>query len=807
MSKEKELEAVRNTLKGLTAKEAYKEFAAHQPFVLSGLNSEEEFKSRMAFVDAYKKEFAEIHAEIKKFYKKEGAANEFDYLAENNFRKVTGNPKVSKNPLKDGTKVYLLDMMKDYMTYQHLMGEVSDSHYNSFLAKETEQEKEFRKQSLSKKDRDFLIEESPFSEQKKQGIRECRKWMYRNASKSGIFNETGSKRNYIDTFAKKPVQMQVNALFQVENGLYKYEESLGVSEKNAMDSNYVPDLKAFKEKMVRTKKNPYNLYRKVVGEFYIWSRLERAVRKTDSRANMVDKHFKEALLEDKLNRPVVPGKGKEPTDLSSAKRRYRIINPVGDAKEANRVNAALKKYAEERNKYLDLLGKFRKDRSDDSVYKKLVDQGNKIQRFVKVDENKRALLRAEQITGENDALSRFVDFVVKVQKNRKVEDAEIDKILGEKTRDGIDLGLMVKGFADKAYSLGSGVAGMATSSNALAKVSKGFSFGVAVSSAYTTLKAGVMSLVSWRRKKKVVEAQKENKENTKADEHDIESRKLNDMAKVSKKRNAIKTKNYAYEGGFAAAAVGFTTLGLVGITCLPLTIASAAVGTIGFGVKYAMDYYQRKSVAKKSLDSVKKTEEYAKQTGDNNDIREVGNSSVNHKRYIDKKAEERINMLEEKQGRFAEGQSSWKVLDTYKKSPDKVKNRIRENWAVEKGNVSIYSFSDAQDKENVMEAYRHMFLKNPEGPIDANNLLTPAQVKLYMSTATNDLKKTGQTREQAKRRALYKDVLQSEGIETSSPKSLEEAKRRIKAKEKKEELGNQEANNPQASKPAAKPQL
>ena len=774
---------VSDIIDDLKGKEVFEEYGEHQSFVLSGMDEREEFKSRMAFVDAYKDEFAKVHERVKDFYRNRGDKNEFDYLTAPDFRKVASSQKRNvTNPLKIDN-FFLLDMMKDYMTYQHLMGKVSTANYNAFLEKEPEKEKAFRKQSLEKKDRDFLIEESPFSDEKKKGIRECRKWMYRNASKSGAFNETGSKRNYIDSFAKRPVNIQVNTLYQIEKGLYKYAETTGINEKLAMSADYVPNFAKFKDKMVRKKRNPYNLYKKAVGEFYYWTRLERAVKKSDARKDIIDLHYREASLENKLNGPA--GKLKEP-EGSARSKRYRIVNPVGDASEVKKVNNALKEFGEARDKYLELLDKFQKDRTDNSIYKKLIKQGNKLQRFVKVTENKEALERAERILGKENAISSFVDFTVEIQKNRKISNAKIEKMKSERANDGIDIALTVKGLGDKGYSLGSGVAGMVKTTKTLEKVSRGFSFGTAVTSAFSTVKNAFLTIVSWRRRNKAEEVQKEN-EKLKSDQNnapDIERRKLNEMAKISKNRNDLKTKNYATQGGFAAAGVGFTVMGLAGLACLPLTIVGGAVGAIGVGIKYAMDYYDRKKIAAKALDGAMKTEAYSRVIGDNNDIRPEGKASADHKKYIDIKAEERKKILEEKQGRFTDNQSSWKTLDKYTHNPDMIKNRVRDNWAVEKGCLSIYSFSDYQNQENIMDAYRHMFLKDPEGPIDENNLLTPAQVKQYMSTEQPDLDATGQTKEQARRRALYKDVLKSEGIKTAAPENLKEAKKRMRAKEK-----------------------
>ena len=53
-----------------------------------------------------------------------------------------------------------------------------------------------------------------------------------------------------------------------------------------------------------------------------------------------------------------------------------------------------------------------------------------------------------------------------------------------------------------------------------------------------------------------------------------------------------------------------------------------------------------------------------------------------------------------------------------------------------------------------------------------------------MSIEQHDLDATGQSREQAQRRALYRDLLKSEGIQTEAPKDVMEARDRFTAKTK-----------------------
>ena len=780
--------SVKKILSGFNGREVVKQYAQHQPFLLTGLDSKEEFKSRMAFVDAYKDELAEIHAEIKNHFVKTGDKNEFDYLKNDDFRKAAGvSTDIKSNQ-------FIMEMMKDYMTYQHILGKVSTANYNSFLEKETDPEKEFRKQNLLKDEKSFLIEESAFSEEKKKGIRECRKWMYRNCGKSGFFNETGSKRNYIDSFAKRPVAVQVNTLFQIEKGLYKYDNPAGFQEKNSLSEDYKPSLTKLKDKLNRKKKNPYNLYKKAVGDFFYWSRLERALKKSDAREKVIGLQYKAVTLEGKINASAEDKKG-EAANANENTGRKEINNPVSVVREMNRVKKASKVFGDAKKKYMDCLKKYMKKRSR-NTYMELLEQGNKIQRLVKSSEYSDALAMIDN-ADKKKAIMSFAEFTVDMRYVNRMDDKSIEKIKNEKVQDGVDIGLTVKGLGDKAYSAGSGLAEIISGGKQLAKVTRGFGFGTAITSAYTAIKSAVMSVVSWKRKNKVEEIQKLNKMNMKAQAKkeakaagkaqaekgpDIDSRRINDIAKVSKKRNSLKAKGYATEACFAASAVGFTVVGIVGIVALPLTIAGGIVGGAGFGIKYAMDYYARKKIANKAIDSMMKTEEFEKNQGKEPEAKQSTDRQQEHKRYIDKKVDERKKLIEDKKLRFAVGQRSRNVLNEYIDEPDKIKNRIRENWAVSKGNISIYSFSESRDRENVMEAYRHMFLKDPEGPITYLNFIPPSQVKVYLSTNKNDLKNTKQTEEQARKRALYRELLKSEGISTKAPSNLEEASKLFTAK-------------------------
>ena len=773
-------EVILKLINNVRGKEVVLQFAAHQPFLLSGLDDKEEFKSRMAFVDMYRDEFAEIHAWIRNTYGSD-ELNDFSYLKDSAFRNIAGKQD------ENGNRYFLADMMKDYMSYRHLRGEIGAIEYNSYLSKEKAKEKEFRRQFLSKKDRDFLLDESIFSIEKKHAIRECRKWMYRNCAKSGYFNETGSKRNYVDSFAKKPVYIQAGALCQIEKGLYKYADEPGVMEKHAVSPEYVPKFSIIKDKLTRSKANPYNLYKKATGDFFYWSRLERALKKSEERQSLLKKHYGELELEKRLNKGVGGQKNEE--EEKPKKRYVEIKKPTENLKEIKQVNTALKAFGKERDKYLDCLDKYMKDRSHKN-YKKLQDQGVKIQRLVKCSKYSRIYENIDSMKDEKP-FGSFLEFTCHLRYARKMDDKTIEKIKKEKAVFASELTLTIKGLADKGYSLSSGIAGVMSAGEKLEKVSRGFSIGTAVSSAYTCVKDGIMSLVSWTRKKKAEDVQVKNRKNQggSAQAMDLDSRRINDMAKVSKKRNANKAKGYLAEGGFAAAAVGFTTLGLVGIVALPLTIAGGVVAGAGFGIKYALDYYTRKRTSQKSLDSTVKTEEYEKSLAEKKEKKKKPSGRAakeEHKKFIDKKVEERRRILEDKKQRFGDGESGRKVLDDYveDRTSDKIKDRIRTNIAVEKGNLTIYSFCDSQDHENVMEAYRHMFLKHPDGPVDAENLLTPEQVKLYMSQKPEDLVFTGQTDKQAMKRALYKQVMQSEGVRTKAPANLEEAKEMIKPKMK-----------------------
>ena len=770
---------VQNIIDKVSGKEVFKQYADHQPYIISGLDNEEEFKSRMAFVDAYKNEFAEIHAEIKKTYRKKGALNEFDYLRDTTFRKNAG-----MKPGRDNT-IFLMDMMKDYMTYLHVKGEVSTILFNSFLSKERKAELKFRNQTLSKKDREFLIDESSFSEEKKTGIRECRKWMYRNCGKSGMFNETGSKRCYIDLFAKKPVTIQANTLYQIEKGLYKYDDNPGLNEKIAVSNNYVPKLSGLIDKMKRTKLNPYSYYKKATGDYFYWTRMERALKKSEARSDLINSQYKENFALEKLNAPIGEKKNEEGVQIEAGSR-IQLKNHVAEAQEIKRIKSVYGEFVKERDSYLSCLRKYQDDRSDKN-YADVLRQGTQLQRLVKNPANMDVFERIDNINGEKKPISSAIQLTTAVQKNRKMDDKTIDRMVGEKIVDKVDLGITIKGLVDKGYSVGSGVAGaMKAGEKTLEKVSRFGAFATAIVSAYTSVKAGLMSLISWGRKKKAEKIQKQNIENQDilANGEDAESRRIKDIAKVSKKRNNEKIKSYASEGAFAAAGVGFTVLGLVGVVGMPITVAGGIVAAAGFAIKYTLDYYTRKKTASKAIDRFAKTEEELSKE-DNAFAKAPKRGYVpDHKKYIDEKVEDQLRILDDKKMRFQDGESARKVMDVYleDRTQEKLKDRVREKWAVDKGNISIYSCCDSLDHENVMDAYRHMFLKNPEGPLDENNLLTPKQVKQYMSTDDKDLEATNQTIEQARKRAMYKDLMKTEGVQTKAPKNLKEAKKRFTAK-------------------------
>ncbi|MBR3518052.1 MAG: hypothetical protein IKO10_17250 [Lachnospiraceae bacterium] len=769
---QKELENILSDLTPTYFKpEVVHQFLEHQNFLISGLDNKEEFRSRLAFTDAYKREFEEIHEKFREKFHLEKGDHEFDYLTSDQFRKATWIEK---------SVVY--DMMKDYLTYQHINGKISKEAYENIINQEPKAEQEFRKQTLDEKEKDFLIDNSAFSDAKKQGLRDCRKWMYRNCSKSGLLNETGTKRNYIDSFGKRTVAEQMNTLYQVEKGHYKIKDNTGTQETAAMSDDYVPSLKGFKDKMVRGWVNPYRHWKKATGDCFYWSRMERALNKTTEMSEHIAAEYgryKDSKAQIKQDAPEAEGERKSANAWGkdaekNSDKMYKDISSVG-------------------KDYFKALNDYTEDRSDKN-FKKVEELGHKIQQLYKKNAKDPEFGYNPQKRAASEALANYAEHI---EKNvRKMDDRELKQGWVDKGNDIVDystLGVTVAGFGFTGIKkitdfLDVAKDGMEAAGTVFTAIG-------AVNSGVTMVKSGVMAAISQDRKKQAELVKKVNERNRlkKGDENRKnlteeqkknakEAEEVNAAAKISKSNNKNKRNMYivAGVGAGASCALGITSLAVVGTTvALPVTIAAGVVGGIGFGANYVAKHLAGKNPAKKSIDSQMKMED--KEYVDGKNENEIDKDKKG-KRYIDVKMDERKYMVEEKQGRFRKYTNNYLNAQYYIDNPDKLKDRIRVNYAVKNGCMTMYTYRQNKDKENANIAYRHLFLKDPDGPIDENNLLKPEEVKERLSVKG----KTGEERKDALKRLTYYNLLDSEGRKLSAPKNVKEAEKLFTARDPKE---------------------
>ncbi|MBR1471095.1 MAG: hypothetical protein IJ600_05580, partial [Lachnospiraceae bacterium] len=520
-----------------------------------------------------------------------------------------------------------------------------------------------------------------------------------------------------------------------------------------------------------------------------------------------------------------------------------------------------KKFKEWQKDYVKLMDAYINDQTAENRHK-LKKMGNTMQNYAKLVKLRGGF---EDRWDHSQEIYSFAAVTRDMDKSLdKVSGPELKKVFHERMTDWSDLGAVGEWGASLVFSGGKWVAnnlgGVLSTMNAekniveqmqeakgIDNVAIGFRWAGLLVSAYTTVKEGFMSAVTFGRRKKAMGIKKMNKEqpveqqekesaakegaakeaavkdnavndntaikesakkeavkenavinggkkekapekkteakpgvNAAAEQvrppEDQDQKQINAMAKLSKKSNAKKSWSHLSKFGFAAAGLGFTIAGFFGIACLPVTIAAGAVASVGVGVKYAVDYYRNKNTAKKAVDTQAKLEEenYKGQLDDKG-----------HKiRYIDAKVAERRKMLIEKRSRFEGTNQSLKVLDEYIADDKKLKDRIRQNIAAENGKISIYSYADQVKRDYAMEAYRHVFLKDPDGPIDEENLLSEADVKKYCSLNKKDLADTKQDAKEARNRIMYRDLLQAEGLSVEAPKDVHEAKKLFEEKKK-----------------------
>ncbi len=749
-----------NSIKG---EEAMKQYGSHRRFLLAGLDGPEEMKSRLAFVDAYKTELDLIHEKLKAAYNIGPEDDEFGYLNNPTFRSGAG---------KEQNRI--IDLMKDYMAFQTVTGRLSKNKYDEMIVSgpDTDEEKDFRQTLPGKDELNFLIEGSAYQDNKKEGIRACRKWMYRNCEKSGPFNLTGTKRNYIDSFGKMPVEQQVNAIFQVETRYYKYDDEQGLGEESAASDSFVPTLDEFKEFMNRSS---LNVIAKAKGDSIFWSRLERAVDKTKDRADIIGERYarKKAEVEENSKK----------TGSVALKVRQQIAHDKYMMKKSKEI---FESFIKIRNEYMTCLSKYQ-EKNDRKTLDALKKKGLEIQNLWK-DENRRKIY--QQAEGDTKAFSGFVEFTKKLENVDKMNDKTIKKIAAEQKIEKIEKYIGYRWYAATFWS-------SATTANNYLKfaretavdkaISTGFQRTGVIISAYTTVKNSIMSVVSYKRKQRAKSIKSTLKEDFKS-YNKAETEKFGDrnkragaLAKITKKRNMGKAKMYALTAAFA---LGATILGVVtAVTApvsMPLTITGLAVSTAGFALNKGLSIRRNDVLDKKEIDSAAKLDEKYKTKLDEN-----GKKTM---RYIESKVEDRRKILEEKRKRFDNGRTELKILDSHLEKPKKLKATVRTNYAVKKGCSTVSSFNAKLDRELVEEAFRHIFLKDPEGPINEENLIKKEEFSKYVSKHAADYEEVHQSYKEAKLRVQFKELLEADGVKIKVPKNVGAAKKMFHEKAKSKEI-------------------
>ena len=374
----------------------------------------------------------------------------------------------------------------------------------------------------------------------------------------------------------------------------------------------------------------------------------------------------------------------------------------------------------------------------------------------------------------------FADFTTQLEKDAPHMNAnEITESWGEWWKAKIDLGITGYSAGSGAFSVAKGIttliegeiSGLETAGTCVSVVGAGLS-GV------TAVKNFIQAGIGQYRQNYVADIKSRNKEDLKKSKEDLqklkeegktleadsaeakehqkkvavaekgqqEAQNINTMSKVSKSDNKNKKWMYVAAGTTAATSCALGITGVATTIGLPVTIAGGLVAGIGFGVNYVIQNVAQKNPAKKSVDNQMKLEDtdYVPQKDENG----------KGKRYIDTKVDERRQMLEEKKERFRQGTENYKNTNYYLKKTDKLKGRIRTNYTVKHNCATILTYRAENDKENANIAYRHVFLRDPDGPINDQNLLKPEEVKMYLSTKPEDLQRTGQTQKDAQQRNM-----------------------------------------------------
>lgn len=115
----------------------------------------------------------------------------------------------------------------------------------------------------------------------KEGLREIAKWMYRNSEDTGAISIGPSQERFVRMILNLPARMKLLMYYLIEN---KKRHNPTAEDILVSQTDYVPNLQVFKERMIATK---FKFWKRVDGSYVYWNKLEETLQIARSGSDLL----------------------------------------------------------------------------------------------------------------------------------------------------------------------------------------------------------------------------------------------------------------------------------------------------------------------------------------------------------------------------------------------------------------------------------------------------------------------------------------------------------------------------------------
>lgn len=767
--------------------EAFSQYLAHERFILeSGMDEAEERKSRDIYAGAYSRELKEFER----------------LLDEEMEKRLIADPDTKKQVLEE---LGYTEALEDYHAF-----------------------------SMSQQE-DYPLNAEGISQEQKQGVRDFHRWLYRNCDKSGFayMGSQGSVREYADSFMKNSGKDQLRALYILEKGLK--DQPNAVEQADAALETYVPDLDSIKNQMIRSKFRVLARTDGTQFKWNRLSGALDLVKEANEEKTKEPVAAAQSALGNLASETGVPQERLE-RYVGAVGTMYRDmagLNRIMQQRPLQPAYEAAEDYMEARNRQLAMVDrssrevlraaeseagsgqslKFIETTADmtdsvlnlyyaysvaglahqaawgirhgvtkedeiESVYSSLFRAlGGENEQLLTVSEGAMDLglgvLTA--ISSGAAAISDFNDLKNNWNVVRKTENWKKGIQVGQ------DVSYAVGGAASAAGALGNilGAAGsMGGSMGNILQGTRSVLKSAGSITGVTDMAAGAADFVmggldvgaGYAQRKRAIKA-KENAGKLKNVEKKAEIR---GAAKTAKRRNKWKIGQGILTAVKGAACVAAGVLALA-VTSTGVGIAAAAVGTAALVAQvYYSKQKERMANNKKAIDAqiLAKDREIERNSGEKKAEEKIDPKTGKRTKAITDKIQEHKALLESKKNRYKEGSRQRKYLDQLMTDDKRLKHVIRTKAAVKMGCMTQQECRQKLDMQTIEQAFRHVYLKDPEGDFDDSNIITAKEAEQYYvaedqkADSILEEKRSRQkiSGEEAVERIAYRDIFKSHGF-------------------------------------------